>query len=126
MTNAKNLIYQLPELYLLLAVTMAGYKPPFSIAPISLGLAAVVIFQIVYKKKTLGLVIGSLVLVANVFMLLALISEVKEFSTFNIEARQLLFGGLLIWFVNAFFGGLILYKNRAAPEAFAKVDYVKN
>lgn len=111
MNKTKQIIVKLPEYYMLILAILAGYKPAFSFTPISLGLAAIMIFQIVYKNKIAGLVISSLFLLINVFMLFALISEFKEFPTFNNEAKQLLFGGLLIWLTNLFFGGIMFYKN---------------
>lgn len=111
MNKTKHIILKLPEYYMLILAILVGYNPPFSFTAISLGLAAIMIFQIVYKKKISGLMISSLFLLINVFMLFALISEFKEFPIFNSEAKQFLFGGLLIWLTNLFFGGIMFYKN---------------
>ena len=111
MNKTKKILVKLPEFYMLILAILVGYKPPFSFTAISLGLAAIMIFQIVFKNKLSGLMISSLFLLINVFMLFALISEFKEFPTFNSEAKQLLFGGLLVWLTNLFFGGIMFYKN---------------
>ena len=111
MNKTKKIILKLPEYYILILTISAGYTPPFFFNTISLGLAAIMIFQIVYKNKISGLMISTLFLMTNVFMLFALISEFKEFQIFNNEAKQLLFGGLLIWLTNLFFGGIMFYKH---------------
>lgn len=122
MNKTKQIVMRLPEYYILILAILAGYKPPFSFTPISIGLAAIMIFQIFYKNKISGLVISVLFLLINLLMLFALISELKEFSTFNNEAQQLLFGGLLIWLTNLLFGGLMFYKNRImSAENFSVV-----
>ena len=111
MNKTKRIILKLPEYYMLILAISAGYKPPFSFTTISLGLAAVMVFQIVYRNKISGLMISILFLLINLFMLFALISEFKEFQIFNNEAKQLLFGGFLIWLTNLIFGGIMFYKN---------------
>ena len=122
MNKTKQLIMKLPEYYMLILAMLVGYNPPFSFTPVSLGLAAIVIFQIVFKNKISGLVISALFLLINMLLLFALIFEFKEFPTFNSEAKQLLSGGLLIWLTNLFLGGLMFYKNRiVSTEHFSGV-----
>lgn len=112
MNKTKQIVMKLPEYYILILAILAAYKSPFSFTPIGTALAVIMIFQIVYKNKISGLVISILFLMVNLYMIFALLSEFQEFSSFNSEAKKLLFGGLSIWLTNLFFGGLMFYKNK--------------
>ncbi|MBR8537887.1 hypothetical protein KDU71_20110 [Carboxylicivirga sediminis] len=101
---------KLPEFYILAVVLLAGYTPPFHFNIIAIVLAALIIMQIVLKKHIIGVLLSSLFILVNLFMLGALISELSEFSQFNSDALQMLWGGLAIWCLNMFAAGLILYK----------------
>jgi uncharacterized membrane protein len=107
----KRIFFTLSEYYLVILILLSGYTPPFSFNPISIGVAAIIILQIVIKNKIIGLVLGTLFLVANLFFLGALISEFNEFTAFNYHAKQLLFGGLSIWIINISVSIALIYKN---------------
>jgi len=101
---------KLPEYYLLILVILSGYTPPFSFHPIIIGFVAILILQIIFRNKISGLIIASLFLLINLYMLLALFSEKNEFPIFNGDAKQLLIGGLLLLVFNLFVIGLMIYK----------------
>jgi len=71
--------------------------------------------QIVFKNKISGLILGFSLILVNMFMLFALISEFKEFSAFDQSALQLLFGGLFIWALNMLLAVVMIFK-------YAKMD----
>lgn len=104
------ILMKLPEFYVLAVVLLAGYTPPFHFNIIAIVLAALIILQIVSKKRITGILLSSLFILVNLFMLGALISELSEFSQFNSDARQMLWGGLAIWSINMCAAGLLLYK----------------
>ncbi len=95
MKNLKSLVTRLPEYYLIIFVLLSGYSPPLTVHPIAIGLIVILILQIVFKNSISGVVIASLFMLVNLYMLLALISEFSEFETLNSAALQLLFGVFL-------------------------------
>jgi len=107
----KKLIYKLPEYYLLILVVLAGYSPPFYINPIFIGIAFVLVLQIIFKNKISGIIIAMLFFLANLYFLGALLSEFNEFEVFNSKAQLLLFVGLFIWLANLLFSLTMVLKH---------------
>jgi len=118
MNKLKKIIIKSPEYYLIIVTILSGYSQRFLINPIALGVVAIVILQIVFKNKISGLIISSLFLLVNLFMIGALISEFNEFPTFNNGAKKLLFGGLFILGLNIFVSILMIikYTNKAEND----------
>src|SRR5688572_17582397 len=109
----KNIIQQIgkfAEYYLILLVLLAAYTPPFSVNPFLLGVMFLITLQIMFKNKIAGLILAILFLISNLYMILALVSEFKEFPIVNAEAIKLLLVGLGIISVNAMIGVLMLVK----------------
>lgn len=106
----KSLFFKLPEYVLVILALLAGFSPPFYINPIFLGIAIVVILQIIFKNRILGLGLGALFFFGNLFFLGALISEFSEFAEFSSGAKQLLLVGLPIWMVNMVLSVTMIYK----------------
>lgn len=96
----KKQFFKLPEYYLIILVILAGYSPPFYINPIFIGIIGILILQIIFKNRILGISLGIIFFLVNLFFLGALLSEFNEFTEFNNTAKQLLFVGLTIWIVN--------------------------
>ena len=119
MKKAKQILIKFPEYYLIVLVILGGYTPPFVFNPIFIGLAAILILQIVFKNKISGLLIASIFLLTNLYMLGALISEFNEFHEFNNSAKQLLFVGLSLWSLNMLSSGVMIYK-------YSKTESVNN
>ncbi len=127
MKKAKQILIGFPEYYLLILTIIAGYKFPFTFNPIFLGLAVIPILQIIFKNKISGLILASLFILLNLYMLGALISEFREFSEFNLNAKQLLFGGLSFWILNIFASGVMIYKyTRPSNETKSSLNIVDN
>ena len=106
----KKILFKLPEYYLIVLVILAGYSPPFYINPIFIGIAGIFILQIIFKNRILGISLGILFFLINLYFLGALISEFNEFTEFNNKAKQLLFVGLTIWIVNMILSLTMIYK----------------
>jgi len=102
--------YKLPEYYLALIILLAAYTPPFSFHPFFLGMALVVILQIIFQKRISGMTIGAVFFLVNLFFLGALISEFFEFTEFDQYALQLILVGVPLWLLNAFAATGIMYK----------------
>ena len=116
----KKTLLNSPEYYLVILIILSGYTPPFSFNPIFIGLTAIVMLQIIFKNKISGIIIGSSFLLINLFMLGALISEFREFATFNSQAKQLLFVGLPLWALNMTASIIIIYKYLKGNSAYHK------
>lgn len=110
MEKIKLLLLKLPEFYLLVLAILSCYTPPFSFNPIIMGLVAVMILQLVFENKIAGRIIAGMLLLINMYMLAALLSEFREFTTINSDAIQLLLGGLLLFGLNFCMAGIMLYK----------------
>ncbi len=110
MKKAKQILIKLPEYYFIVIAILAGYTPPFSFNPIFVGLAFILILQIVFKNKISGILLGSAFLLMNLYMLGALFSEFIEFTEFNNKAKQLLFVGLSLWIWNMLLSVTMIYK----------------
>jgi hypothetical protein len=107
-----------PELYLLFSVVYYWSLTALVINPLAIFLVIVVTFQIWERNKVLGIVISALFLFLNLFLVLALISELSEFTEFNKNAVLLLTVGSLYLGLNIFFSVVMLYRylNRQAIE----------
>jgi len=106
----KSLFFKLPEYYFIVLAILAGYSPPFYINPIFIGFIVILILQIIFKNRILGLTLGILFFLINLYFLGALLSEFNEFTEFNSSAQQLLFVGLTIWIVNCMVSITMIYK----------------
>jgi uncharacterized membrane protein len=110
MKRTKSILIGYPEYYLMALVLIAGYSTPFYFNPVSIGIAVLLMLQIVFKNKLSGLLIASIYLLINLYLLGALISEFLEFPLFDHSAKQLLFVGLSIWCLNIFTAAVMMYK----------------
>jgi hypothetical protein len=110
MKRYKQILIQLPEYYLVALTILAALTLPLSLNPLVVGLAVVLTLQIIFKSKTVGFIIASLFLIANLFMLIALTTGLNEFPKFNANAKELLFGGLLLLGFNVFISALMFAK----------------
>lgn len=110
MNRYKQILIQFPEYYLVALAILGAFILPFSLNPFAIGLAIVLTLQIIFKSKTFGLIFASLFLIANLFMLIALTTGLKQFPAFNANAKQLLFGGLALFGFNLFVSGIMLVK----------------
>jgi hypothetical protein len=100
----KTFLKPLPEYYLLALALLAGYTPPFHFSPLAIGLAIIIVGQIIFRKAVTGLLIAALFLLINAGMLLALWSEFREFTALDAAALQLLLVGIPLFLLNTLVG----------------------
>ena len=112
--------YKLPEYYLALIIILAAYTPTLSFDPIFLGLAFLVILQIIFEKKISGMAVGVLFFLVNLFFLGALISEFQEFTDFDQYAMRLILVGVPLWILNALAAAGMIYKYSIYKSYFDK------
>lgn len=93
MFNRKYIKSLIPEFFLMASVLYYWTLTSNLFNPYAIGLLALLTFQIIGKKSTLGLVISIVVILLTLFMILALISELSEFSEVNQNFNYLLIFG---------------------------------
>jgi len=110
MKKLQHIFYQIPEYYLVIVVLLAGYKPPFYVAPIAIVGAALVLLQIIFSNHISGLILAGLLVVGSLFLLFAAISEFLEFPVANAEAYRLLLVGGALFIINIAMAAAMLKK----------------
>lgn len=110
MKNFKSILLKTPELYLIFLVIFSSSSDKLQLNPIAIGLVVILFLQIVFKNKVSGLVIASLFIILNLYMLAAVSSEFNEFTIINAEAQQLRAVGLLLFILNSTMAGCMMYK----------------
>jgi hypothetical protein len=107
----KALLLKTPEYYFLIVALLAAYSPPIFLNPIFVGIAGIFLLQIIFKNRIAGLVLGSLILLLNLYFLGALLSEFHEFEAMTSGAIQLLSVGIPAWIFNTLFAVVMVFKN---------------
>ena len=110
MTYFKKLMKFIPELYLIIASIIYWELAGHEINYIAITLIFILIVQLIVKNRISGLFIGTVMILINLYMFLALISELREFPTFNENAYKLLIYGFLYLGANLFMAVLMIEK----------------
>ncbi|RED42701.1 hypothetical protein DFQ10_108108 [Winogradskyella eximia] len=100
----------IPELFLMVSVLYYWVLTLNLLNPIAMGLLAILIYLIISKKATLGLVISVVFIALNLFLVLALISELSEFEVINQNYNNLIIFGSLYLGLNLILAGFMFYK----------------
>lgn len=100
----------LPELYFIVSVLYYWSLTALLVNPVAIILLLLLVFQITTRKQVLGIVIAAILILISSYLVLALLSELSEFSEFNNDARNLVVFGFLYLGLNITFGGIMLYK----------------
>lgn len=106
----KQILLKLPEYLLIAAVIFYWGSAGIVINLIAIALIIILILQIIFKNRIIGLIIPSLLIMTCLYMLMALISEFNEFPTFNAEAKKLLLVGLSYFISTMIVAGIMIYK----------------
>ena len=117
MTTFKKIILSLPEYLLIAAVLFYWMSAGLVINYIAIGLIIVIVLQIIFKNKVVGIVIPCVLILTSFYMILALLSEVREFPSFNSEAKTLLFVGLAYFLTTMLVSLIMIYKHAVLPTA---------
>ena len=91
----KSLKPHIPELFLIAPVLYYWVLTSHFLNSYAIGLLAILFYQLISKKSTLGIIISGIVMCLTVFMVLALISELSEFDTTTENFNNLLIFGSL-------------------------------
>lgn len=110
MSKLKQITLQIPEFLLLAAVIFYWGSAGWGVNYIAIVLLVVLILQIIFKNRIIGIIIPSLLTLASLFLILAVISEFKEFPSVNAEAMKLLLVGLVYFSSTILVSGVMFYK----------------
>ncbi len=110
MKKIRAILPKIPEYYLIALVLLAGFTPPFSISPVSVGCAIALVLQIIYKNRKTGLIIAGLFVLMNLGAAMALIAELGEFSVYTSQSRNLALGGFVLILCNFAVAGIMFYR----------------
>jgi len=106
----KSRLWNIPEYLLLLAVLLYWLPTSNPFNWVAITLVAILVFQIIYKNKVLGIIISSVLILICCYMYLALFSELREFPTFNADVKELLFVGLFYLTTTLVVAGFMFFK----------------
>ena len=121
----KTVILQLPEYLLIAAVVFYWFSAGLAVNYIAIGLIIVLILQIIFKNRIIGIIIPSILVMICLYMLLALMSEFNEFPTFSSDAKELLFVGLSYFISTIIVSGIMIYKYAIFEELNANNISIK-
>ena len=93
MEKRKELKKWIPEIYLIASVLFYWISTANLLNLVAISLLVALSILFVWKIDLLGIIIAALFLMLSMFMVLALISELSEFSVFNSEAVLMFFVG---------------------------------
>lgn len=111
----KQLTHWAPEIYLFVSVIYYWIMSSL-LNPIPLFFICVLTILILLKNRALGIIISTIFLLFNLYMVLALASELGEVSTFNKNALILLLVGGVYLGLNIFFSIRMLIKWTATGD----------
>ncbi len=111
MKNLKQNLLRVPEYLLIIGVIIYWISAGMGINPIAIVLFAILVLQVIIKSRFIGLIVSSLLIVSCLYLLLALISEVSEFPTFNAAAKKMLFVGLSLFIPTIIVAGIMFYRD---------------
>jgi hypothetical protein len=109
----KKQLLLLPEILLILVsiywlldnLTISGH---FNI--IAFAVFLILLFQLFFQNKYIGILIASLIFLFSIYMVLAVLSEFHEFQTIDTKVIQLIGFGFLLCYVMFSSAILMIYK----------------
>ena len=106
----KKVLVIFPEYYLIILALLAAYKQSAVMTVILLSIAVILILQIIFQSRAVGLLLAVILILINIFFLGALISEFSEFRVINDRTVNLLLVGIPLLALNFLAGGVMIYK----------------
>lgn len=104
------LLKSIPELYMLFGVLFYWVSTGTLLNPFAIVLLIVIGWQLYAQKSVSGIIIATIFLLLNLYMVLALISELSEFTSATSNFYQLLIVGTLFLGSNILAGTFMLVK----------------
>ena len=105
--------------YILLSLFFYWFETSFGLNPVALTFFVVFGLHLFVAKGAFKFIFPSIFAALNLYMFLALFSELSEFTTFNMEAFTMLSVGTLYLGLNIA-GAVIMMLNISAPTVIAE------
>ncbi|WP_225034773.1 hypothetical protein [Winogradskyella sp. SM1960] len=106
----KKLIFYIPEVFLIISVLYYWSLTAHTLNPMAIGLLALLIYQIIKKNITLGLIISSVFFCLSLVLILALFSELSEFNGITQGWNDLIVFGSIFLGINLILAGFMFFK----------------
>lgn len=109
----KKIVLLLPELIILILSCLwliDNYRVSAIINYYSLSVAIVMVLQLVFKFKIVGLSMAIIIALFSLYMVLAVVSEFNDFPQVNFEALKLLVVGIYFCFLGFIAATIMAYK----------------
>ena len=110
MNNLHKIKLWLPEIYLFISVIYYWTLTNNVFNPFAIGFLIVLLALMKFKWRWLGLTIGILLALVNVYLLLGLFSELNEFTEINAAYYRLLGFGLAYIILNITLAMMMIFK----------------
>jgi len=105
------------ELYFIASILYYWILTGTLLNPVAAVLLIILACLIIFKNRVLGICISALFLLLNIYMVLAMLSELNEFESFNARAKQLaIFGSLYLGLNIAFSISMLIKWGRITPQ----------
>jgi hypothetical protein len=105
------------ECYLIVSVLYYWIMTGTILNPVAMVLLLILTSLVIFKNKALGVSISIVFLLLNLYMVLAMISELNEFESFNQRAMELLIFGSLYFGLNIVVSIVMIMKwGRITPQ----------
>ncbi len=92
-----------------------------TVNPFAIVFLKFLILQVVFRNKVSGVVIAATLIIFNIYIFFALLTEFHEFSTINIDVIKFLVFGLLYFVLNLFVVLLMLIKYIKKDTSFFQI-----
>lgn len=109
MGRLRQIVLKLPEFLLIAAFVFYWRSAGIVFNPIAIVLIVILVLRIIFKNRIVGLLIPGFLILTCLYMLMALLSEFNEFTTFNAAAKKLLFVGLAYFISTMIVAGIMIY-----------------
>ena len=117
----KPLFYWMPELYLVLATLLYWASTGTLLNPVAFVLLILLTSQLIFNKKGMGIFLGSLLIILNLYLFLALLSDLINISVFTLSVKHFFFIGAGFLTINLIMAVKLLLKHVNLHSQEAKI-----
>lgn len=116
MMNLKSInLLHIANTFIIISIAYYWFETTL-LNPVAIGLAIVFGLHLFVAKKETKIIFPTIFIALNLFMFLALFSELSEFSSFNRDASIMLIVGCLYLGMNVLSGIIIIRSSILKPE----------
>ena len=108
---AKSLSKWYPELFLIVSVIIYWALTATLVNPVAISLVVLLVAQLRFKSKTLGIALSFVFIMLSFYMMLAIFSDIVNLDSFYPRGLLMLGFGTLYYGATAYFAFILLRKN---------------